>query len=518
MFDSTSTGMTAPLLRAATLARRPELLAFVPAITLGAFWIGGEAYLLIAALGIPLLMALVGSVRAADEAREVPLPRDGVTGLPLRAELEAVLDRALERGMATTAFVVTLELADDVRTRHGQAVYEAFLRLSAERLVAVLRAGDLVARLDGPAFAVALAPGQRTDLETMLQLAARMQAALSVPAGQLGVTVPVSVSIGFCLSARAPLPEDETTPGASLLGAAQSALDEARRQGPGALRAFTADMTRRAVARADLRSEVEQALENGDIRPHFQPQICTDTGALSGMEALARWHHPTRGLVSPHDFLPSVIAAGLSERLCETVVFQSLTALRGWQAAGQEVPTVAINFGMDELRNPRLAARLKWELDRFELKPSRLTVEVMETVVASAEEDVMMRNLAELREMGCGIDLDDFGTGHASITAIRRFGVQRIKIDRSFVTCVDSDREQQRVVAAILSMAEPLGLDTLAEGVETPGEHAMLAQLGCRHVQGFGIARPMPVDEVEDWLKCHAARRIEPLRLGKRIG
>jgi EAL domain-containing protein (putative c-di-GMP-specific phosphodiesterase class I) len=200
------------------------------------------------------------------------------------------------------------------------------------------------------------------------------------------------------------------------------------------------------------------------------------------------------------------------------VVFQSLTALRGWEAAGQMVPTVAINFGMDELRSPRLAARLKWELDRFELDPARLTVEVMETVVASAEEDVMMRNLAELREMGCGIDLDDFGTGHASITAIRRFGVQRIKIDRSFVTCVDSDREQQRVVAAILSMAETLGLDTLAEGVETPGEHAMLAQLGCRHVQGFGIARPMPADEVEDWLKTHAARRIEPLRLGKRIG
>ncbi len=518
MYDSTSTGLTAPLLRAATLARRPELLAFVPAITLAAFWIGGEEYLLLAALGLPLLMALVGSIRSTEATHEAQLPRDGVTGLPMRDELIAALDGTLDRGLATTAFVVTLDLAEDVRVRHGQAVYEGLLRLSGERLVAVLRAGDLVARLDGPAFAVALAPGQRTDLETMLQLAARMQAALAVPAAQLGVSVPLSASIGFCLSSRAPLPEEEMSPGASLLAAAQSAMDEARRHAPAALRAFTADMRRHAAARADLRGEVEQALEKGEVRPHFQPQISTDTGALSGMEALARWHHPTRGLVPPHEFLPTVIAAGLSERLCEAVVFHALTALRGWEAAGLTVPTVAINFGMDELRNPRLAARLKWELDRFELEPSRLTVEVMETVVAGAEEDVMMRNLSDLRAMGCGIDLDDFGTGHASITAIRRFGVQRIKIDRSFVTCVDSDREQQRVVAAILSMAETLGLETLAEGVETPGEHAMLAQLGCRHVQGFGIARPMPADEVEDWLRDHAARRIEPLRLGKRIG
>ncbi len=519
MLQSASTAFAAPLLRVAAFARRPELLAFVPAITLAAFWLGGEAYLVVAALGVPLFMALVGSIRAeGEEARRGAGPRDGVTGLPVRAEVVLHLDRLLDRGQATAVFALVLDATEELRSRHGQAAYEAVLRLTGERLAGALRGGDVVARLDGAIFAVALAPGRRCDLEAMLQLAAKMQALLSAPAGQLGISMPITASVGFCLSARAPLVPEEESAGAAILAAAEIAMEEARKQGPGALRAFTPEMQRNAAALADLRHEVEQALENGEIRPYFQPQICTDTGDLAGVEALARWHHPTRGLVPPRDFLPILFSAGLSERLCEVMVFQSLTALRGWEAAGLHVPTVAINFGMDELRNPRLASRLKWELDRFELEPSRLSVEVMETVVANTEEDVIVRNLAELRAMGCGIDLDDFGTGHASITAIRRFGVQRIKIDRSFVTRVDSDREQQRIVAAILSMADTLGLETLAEGVETPGEHAMLAQLGCRYVQGFGLARPMPVDEVEGWLMRHAARVDETPQLGKRIG
>jgi EAL domain-containing protein (putative c-di-GMP-specific phosphodiesterase class I) len=137
-------------------------------------------------------------------------------------------------------------------------------------------------------------------------------------------------------------------------------------------------------------------------------------------------------------------------------------------------------------------------------------------VVAETGNDVIVSNISALARMGCGIDLDDFGTGHASITSIRRFAVRRIKIDRSFVTKVDEDRDQQKMVSAILSMAERLGLQTLAEGVETPGEHAMLAQLGCGDVQGFGIARPMPVDETMDWIERHRARPSAAPRISHR--
>jgi EAL domain-containing protein (putative c-di-GMP-specific phosphodiesterase class I) len=183
-----------------------------------------------------------------------------------------------------------------------------------------------------------------------------------------------------------------------------------------------------------------------------------------------------------------------------------------WDKAGLHVPNVGVNFSSAELRNPRLAEKLKWELDRFDLTPDRLCVEILETVIAETDNDVIVHNISALAKLGCGIDLDDFGTGHASITNIRRFAVRRIKIDRSFVTKVDEDREQQKLVSGILSLAERMGLETLAEGVETKGEHAMLAQLGCGHVQGFLFGRPMPFDATQSWiLEQHAHRSALPM-------
>jgi EAL domain-containing protein (putative c-di-GMP-specific phosphodiesterase class I) len=185
-----------------------------------------------------------------------------------------------------------------------------------------------------------------------------------------------------------------------------------------------------------------------------------------------------------------------------------------WDKAGLSIPCVSVNFSASELRNPRLTEKLKWELDRFDLTPDRLCIEILETVVAEAENDVIVRNIAALADLGCGIDLDDFGTGHASITNIRRFAVRRIKVDRSFITKVDIDREQQKMVSAILSLAERLGLDTLAEGVETAGEHTILAQLGCGHVQGFLIARPMAFEDTFDWIAHYQTRKTTAPKIG----
>lgn len=201
----------------------------------------------------------------------------------------------------------------------------------------------------------------------------------------------------------------------------------------------------------------------------------------------------------------------------EVILYHALSALVRWDRAGLSVPTVAVNFSAQELRNPKLAEKLKWELDRFDLEPRRLSIEILENVVAETDNDVVVANIAALAKLGCGIDLDDFGTGHASITSIRRFTVRRIKIDRSFVTKLDEDREQQKMVAAILSMAERLGLETLAEGVETPGEHAMLAQLGCGDVQGFGIARPMPIDDTMEWIARHRIKLGTMPKIGTRV-
>jgi EAL domain-containing protein (putative c-di-GMP-specific phosphodiesterase class I) len=267
-----------------------------------------------------------------------------------------------------------------------------------------------------------------------------------------------------------------------------------------------------------LKNEVDQALSGGQIQPWFQPQICTSTGEISGVEALARWIHPERGIIPPAQFLRILEETGKMERLSEVILQHSLTALRSWDQVGLNVPRVSVNFSDTELRDPRLVERIQWELDRFGLTPQRLGIEVLETVIAGSPEGIVSRNIVALGEMGCHIDLDDFGTGHASITALRRFRVHRLKIDRSFVTRIDRDEDQHRMLAAVLGMADRLDLATLAEGVESVGEHALLGQLGCDHVQGFGIARPMPPDQLVTWAKEHAERISEAQNLSRRSG
>jgi EAL domain-containing protein (putative c-di-GMP-specific phosphodiesterase class I) len=211
-------------------------------------------------------------------------------------------------------------------------------------------------------------------------------------------------------------------------------------------------------------------------------------------------------MISPADFLPAIEQAGMLERLADVMLYHTLTALKAWDAAGIIVPQVGVNFSGVELNNPKIVEKVKWELDRFDLAPDRLSIEILETVIAGAPDDMITRNINGLVAMGCRVDLDDFGTGHASISSIRRFAVTRIKIDRSFVIKADRDPEQQRMISAILTMAERLNLETLAEGVETVGEHALLAQLGCDHVQGFGIGKPMPFHETLDWIAKHEAK------------
>jgi EAL domain-containing protein (putative c-di-GMP-specific phosphodiesterase class I) len=198
------------------------------------------------------------------------------------------------------------------------------------------------------------------------------------------------------------------------------------------------------------------------------------------------------------------------------ILSESLRALQKWDNSGHHIPRVSKNFSSQELEDPNICEKLRWELDRYDLEPDRLCVEILEDVIATSDNHIIVRNISALAELGCYIDLDDFGTGHASITNIRRFAVHRIKIDRSFITRVDRDREQQNMVTAVLTMAERLELDTLAEGVETIGEHAMLAQLGCGHVQGFSVARPMPFDETINWIPGHIAKISETPVLGKR--
>ena len=490
---------------------RPDVLALGPGVAAGGWFFGPEGAAVAGALGVPL--AILGATRGRAGRGSAQAP----SGTAPREVITAALDTAFRDGAAThdrmACFAICMDDPHLILTQFGRSGYDRIMAAFEDRIRAALRDGDVLRQFDGGRFAIAVTAHRRIDLETAIQIAARLQKRLGEPVSLDGTTVYGSVSIGFCLPSRAP-----ERNGAAILAASEGALDEAWSNGPAAIRAYTPDMRHRQRQGDKFAEDIERALDTGEIVAFFQPQLSTDTGAVTGFEALARWMHPTRGILPPAEFMPAIAASGLGGRLNETILTQALSALRAWDRAGLEVGSVAVNFSSEELRDPNLVARLKWDLDRFDLPPRRLSIEVLESVVAETDDDMIVRNLTALSKLGCGIDLDDFGTGHAAIASIRRFSVSRIKIDRSFVAGADTDPEQQKIITAILSLAEQLGVETLAEGVESLSEHALLAQLGCTHVQGFGIARPMPFDQTVDWILAHEARLVAAPRIGRSAG
>jgi EAL domain-containing protein (putative c-di-GMP-specific phosphodiesterase class I)/GGDEF domain-containing protein len=480
-----------------------QILALLPLIALAAFLIIGDLALFALAAAIPVAMLALG---------RIPSPPDtGAISDRVIARLDEMLAETATRGGATGCLVIQFDDVAHLRDRLGRVRQSEVLSACVARLRGALRPGDLLYPMEDGSLAVVLASSPRLDLEIMVRIAARLQMVVQQPVKLTSGQVQVTCSVGFCSSMQMAQPD-----GLALLDAAQVAGDEAASCRPGAIRGYSAELARARADRDALRAGFAAAVQRGELRAWFQPQVSTDSGEVTGVEALARWLHPERGCLAPGAFLPALQGSDLMELLGQTMLTQSLAAIAEFDRKGIRIPTVAVNFSHQELLDPQLPERLGWTLDRFGLDPSRLTVEVLESVVAGDGDDVLAANIGRIAAMGCGVDLDDFGTGHASITAIRRFALNRLKIDRSFVQNVDQNRDQQNLVTAILSLAERLGLETLAEGVETPGEHALLAQLGCGHVQGWVIAKPMPVEELVGWLTAHRERRAQALRIGIR--
>ncbi len=485
----------------------PPVLAFFPALVLGGFWLGGEDMLIMIALGFPVCLAFAGVLRSTPRRSRRSGDDDQTFGRVLRDTVRIAAQSARRTGC------ILVEIDDHAALveQHGQAAMDDLVSDTAARLRTALRSRDQVTVLSENLIGISLGPVRHLDLGNVVALAGRLQATAEEPLPLGGTKLAVTVSAGVAMDTNL-----RRKSGEELLDAASLALAEARLHAPASLRVYSQEMRGLGMVPAALSEELCAALENGEIQAWFQPQVSTDTGHVTGAEALARWCHPVRGMIPPSEFLSTLEAAGQMEKLGDTIFRQALTALRKWDVAGLGVPRIGVNFSPEELRNPRLADKIRWELDQFDIAPSRICIEILETVIAASPDDTVVRNINALSAMGCHIDLDDFGTGHASISSIRRFPVGRLKIDRSFVMKVDRDTEQQRMVSAILLMAERLELDTLAEGVETPGEHAMLAQLGCAHVQGFGIARPMPADQCADWVAAHRKTVEDPPAIRRR--
>lgn len=480
-------------------------IVFAPALCLVAFWVAGEVALILLAVLMPLAYLILHPLRLRDRFRTVAKSDLGV----LRTHLDEALADCATGSRNAICFAVGIDEADKLLARHGARAFDKICTQMSERLDGAMRTSDTIGKMDTNTYAVCIGADTAIDLETGLQIAARIQERMDDPIAIEGLTIYPSVSVGFCLASRV-----SGTDGEGWLRASLSALQDAISIGPGGVRAYSSALLDRDSVHAQLRKDALDALGRGQMRAWFQPQVSTETGQVTGMEALARWEHPVRGTLGPDVFLPVLESAGLMDRLGDTIVDDALRAMVGWRASGSDIPEVGVNFSADQLRSPSLRDRVAWALERYDLPPSCLRVEILETVFAEHCDDMICRSVQALTELGCPIDLDDYGVGHSSISAIRRFGVSRIKIDRSFVMRIDTDANQRKMLTAILSMAEHLGLETVGEGVETAGEHTLLCQLGCTTVQGYGIARPMPADDIPTWMRQHAAKIPENVNVG----
>jgi diguanylate cyclase (GGDEF)-like protein len=433
----------------------------------------------------------------ADRENRFRLLHDPLTELPNATYLKAHLDQIAAGAARATRHTAILRLDLDrfrtLRETLGTRAAEEILRITARRLRKGLRGGDFAAYLGQDDFV--LVAGGLEDAQAAGVIAQRLQGALAAPFSLQGGARRVGCSIGVTLLSD-DLPEAERA-----LANAEIALAEAQETGPSNIRWFSESLRAEASRRAKIFAEMLAGLDRGEFVPFFQPQIDLATGGFSGFEALVRWRHPDHGLLAPGAFLDFAEAADLTERMGETVLAQSLAALTAWDAAGLSVPKVGVNFAMAQLRDPRLIEKIKWEVERHDVEPSRVAIEVLETVLIKSDEDLMVRNLRGLASAGFQVELDDFGTGHASIQNLRRLMVHRIKIDRSFVLGIEASAEQRTLTASMIAMARALGIRTLAEGVETPQAAVALRSLGCDHAQGFAIARPMSREETFGWLQ-----------------
>ena len=419
---------------------------------------------------------------------------DAVTGLSNRHHFRLLLDEALA-AVDTRGFAVLCLDLDRFKTVNdalGHDVGDRLLSCVGERLRALARAGDPVARLGGDEFAVVLRDVRSP--EEAAGFAARVLAALCQPVDIDGLTVPMGVSVGIALA-----PADGRLPD-QLLKNADLALYASKAGGRGRASFYSPHMSTGVVRRLQLERALRNAIALRQLSVVFQPQLDLDGDRVVGFEALVRWRHPDLGQVSPAEFIAVAEDAGLINEIGEWVLLQSCRIAAQWS----QPLSVAVNLSAVQVMTQDLPALVERALRQSGLPAARLEVEITESVLLN-ETEATLAQLHGLNRLGVRIALDDFGTGYSSMAYLRRFPFDKLKIDRCFVQALTRDSQARVIVRAIIDMATGLRMATLAEGVETPDELEALRAEGCTLVQGYLVAPPLPVEQVEPFLARHAA-------------
>jgi len=411
---------------------------------------------------------------------------DALTGLANRVSLRNRLAQAVESSGGRSALLcMDLDNFKAINDTHGHSLGDAVLQEVAQRLRAHMRKSDLCGRLGGDEFAVVL-DDIRSDDEAMA-LAHRLVAAMRVPVEVEGTVVAGGVSIGVAL-----LPDHAQTVDEALV-AADLALYAAKASGRGRVESFTDELGASQRRRITIERELREALARDELVVHYQPQVDLRTWTIRSAEALVRWNHPTLGAVSPSEFVPVAEETGLIHNIGAWVLAKACSDAR------HLLPDlrIAVNASAAQVQRAGFVNELRQLLNRYELKPSQLEVEITESLLME-DIAVALENLHAIKQLGVRIALDDFGTGYSSLAYLRRFPFDKLKIDRAFIRELLSTSDARAIVRTILQLARVLGMDTVAEGVEEPAQLEVLGHVGCAAIQGFLVARPMPVEQLVD--------------------
>jgi diguanylate cyclase (GGDEF)-like protein len=405
---------------------------------------------------------------------------DSLTGLPNRLLLDDRISQAIAQANRQThefaVAVLDLDRFKLINDSLGHRAGDELLCEVAVRLKGAIRAVDSIARLGGDEFVIVF-DGPMTQAET-LDMGKRLLKVMEPSMRLLGIDVHVSPSIGIAFYPRDGASVDK------LLAHADAAMYHAKERGRNNVQCYTESMGTVTQERVKLESELHEALSGGQFELHYQPKVDTTTGRINSAEALIRWRHPRRGLLLPVEFIPVADECGLLDAIGEWVLREACRQGRLWQQHGPRALRIAVNLAPSQFRLVDLVGQIRRALDASQLDPTLLEIELTETAVMSdAEESVHI--LEAISRMGVLVSVDDFGTGYSSMSYLRRFPIDKLKIDRCFVEQMTARPEDASIVRAIISLAHSLRLKVIAEGVETPEQLQMLAELGCDQYQGF---------------------------------
>lgn len=424
--------------------------------------------------------------------------RDMLTGLPNRSGFNEMLPNFIAQSTRSQTIVATLLLDldnfKDINDTLGHPAGDKVLQTVADTLVRTVRETDVVMRLGGDEFVIVAS--NLVDEFAAANLAEKVIEALSAPI-QIGSSeLQVSASIGVAL-----VPHDGDS-AEEILKSADMALYKAKEEEKGQFCFFDKSLDEAAHCRQQIEREMRLALERNEFELYYQPKIAAADGSVLGAEALIRWNHPERGLVSPIDFIPIAEANRFIVPIGEWVLRTASAQLVAWQRAGLDIRNCSVNMSPAQVSSARLLDVFNDVIAETRVDPACLEIEITESALMNRIETIV-RVLQKLRSRGVAVSVDDFGTGYSSLVHLKKLPLDKLKIDRSFVMNIENDSEDAAFTKAIVALGQSIDLEIVAEGVETEGQFEILRQSGCETLQGYKFSKPLPADAFLEWYAQH---------------